>query len=207
MIVFPNCKINLGLSIIGKRNDGYHNVETIFYPVSVKDILEITTLTSNELLARDRENHHIQFSTSGLPVEGAQNDNLCIKAYHLLKTDFSELPALKMHLHKVIPMGAGLGGGSSDGAFTLRLLNEKFHLNLTTRQLIDYAIKLGSDCPFFIINKPCFATSRGEIMETITLDLSKYSFMLVNPGIHINTGWAFEQSDFQKNLIPNHTSP
>lgn len=110
-----------------------------------------------------------------------------------MKKDFPELPAVKMHLHKVIPMGAGLGGGSADGAFALRLLNEKYQLNLTNTHLISLASKLGSDCPFFIINRPCFATSRGEMMEVISLDLSSYTIALVNSGIHINTGWAFSQ--------------
>src|SRR5690606_797425 len=103
------------------------------------------------------------------------------------------LPPIQMHLHKVIPMGAGLGGGSADGAFALKLLNEKFQLNLSTSKLLNYALQLGSDCPFFIINKPCIATGRGEIMEKINLTLSGYGLILINPGIHVNTGWAFTQ--------------
>lgn len=190
MIVFPNGKINLGLYVHGKRSDGYHNLETVFYPVSVRDVLEIITLPYDESLESAKENQFC-FVCSGLPVDGNINDNLCVKAYYLLKKDFPALPAVHMHLHKVIPIGAGLGGGSADGAYTLKLINEKFRLNLTTRQLIDYALQLGSDCPFFIINKPCYATGRGEVLEEIELDLSAYSFVIVSPGIHINTGQAF----------------
>ena len=146
MIVFPNCKINLGLNIIRRREDGYHDLETVFLPIPFTDVLEIISSDKTEL------------AVTGLPVNA--NDNLCSRAYYLLQKDFPDLPPVKMHLHKVIPLGAGLGGGSSDAAFTLQLLNEKFKLNLKYYQLIDYALQLGSDCPFFIINKPCFATGR-----------------------------------------------
>jgi 4-diphosphocytidyl-2-C-methyl-D-erythritol kinase len=194
MVVFPNAKINLGLNIIQKRSDGYHDLETIFYPVMIKDALEIIQHNTDCDISGIQSNElQIEFTCSGLSVEGDQNSNLCVKAYHLLKKDFPKLPAIKMHLHKHIPMGAGLGGGSADGAFTLKLLNQKFNLNLSQQQLIDYALQLGSDCPFFIINQPCFATSRGEIMEPIQLDLSAYTFIIVNPGIHVATGWAFSQ--------------
>ncbi len=181
MLSFPNCKINLGLHILDKREDGYHNLETVFYPVPFKDALELIPST----------NADIEFTATGLAVDGNAADNLCVKAYHLLKKDFREIPAVKIHLHKAIPLGAGLGGGSADAAFMLKLLNEKFKLNLSTNQLISYALQLGSDCPFFIINKPCLATGRGEVLEEIAIDLSAYKIVLINPGIHINTGWAF----------------
>jgi 4-diphosphocytidyl-2-C-methyl-D-erythritol kinase len=181
VVSFPNCKINLGLHILGKREDGFHNLETVFYPVPFRDALELIPSTNTD----------IEFTATGLAVDGNTTDNLCVKAYHLLKKDFPEIPAVKIHLHKAIPLGAGLGGGSADAAFMLKLLNEKFHLNLSTDQLINYALQLGSDCPFFIINKPCFATGRGEVLEEITVDLSGYKIVLINPGIHINTGWAF----------------
>ncbi|MEO7305980.1 MAG: 4-(cytidine 5'-diphospho)-2-C-methyl-D-erythritol kinase [Ferruginibacter sp.] len=181
MLVFPNCKINLGLQIRGKRDDGFHNIETVFYPVAFKDALELIPNTNTE------------FTGTGLAVDGKSEDNLCVKAYHLLKKDHPQLPAVKIHLHKAIPMGAGLGGGSADAAFMLNLLNERFHLNLSTSQLINYALQLGSDAPFFIINKPCFATGRGEMLEEVAVDLSKYRIVLINPGIHISTGWAFAQ--------------
>jgi 4-diphosphocytidyl-2-C-methyl-D-erythritol kinase len=181
VVTFPNCKINLGLHIPGKREDGFHNLETVFYPVPFKDALELIPSTNTE----------IEFTITGLAVDGNAADNLCVKAYHLLKKDFPELPAVKIHLHKAIPLGAGLGGGSADAAFMLKLLNEKFKLNLSTSKLLNYALQLGSDCPFFIINEPCFATGRGEILEEVELDLSAYKIVLINPGIHVNTGWAF----------------
>jgi 4-diphosphocytidyl-2-C-methyl-D-erythritol kinase len=188
MVSFPDCKINLGLHITGKRTDGYHDLETIFYPVKLKDVLEIIP------------SEKFAFDVSGLKIDGTTDDNLCVKAFHLLKKDFPSLPDIKIWLHKHIPMGAGLGGGSADGAFALKLLNEKFHLNLSTHQLIGYASQLGSDCPFFIIDKPCFATSRGEILETIDLDLSSYVFVIVCPTVHISTAWAFSQISPQRSL-------
>lgn len=183
MLLFPNCKINLGLHILSKRQDGFHNLETVFYPIALKDALEIIPSQASS----------VEFTSSGLTVDGTEADNICIKAYHLLKRDFPQLPFIKLHLHKAIPMGAGLGGGSADGAFTLQLLNTKFNLALSVQQLIDYALQLGSDCPFFIINKPCYATGRGELLEGIDITLTGYKIVIVNPGIHVNTGWAFSQ--------------
>jgi 4-diphosphocytidyl-2-C-methyl-D-erythritol kinase len=179
MVLFPNCKINLGLNIINKRNDGYHDLETVFYPLQLKDAIEVI------------ENKNFQLSTSGFHIEGEQKKNLCVKAYHLLKKDFPHLPTIQLHLHKAIPMGAGLGGGSADGAFTLMLLNKKFQLSLSEKQLMDYALQLGSDCPFFVLNKPCFANGRAEKLEEIKIDLSAYKFILVHPEIHISTASAF----------------
>ena len=203
MIVFPNCKINLGLHILNKREDGYHNLETVFYPVQLRDALEVVRRDDGRQTTDHSKPTHdspltthessITFSSTGLTIAGDPENNLCIKAYRLLKKDFPALPPVQMHLHKAIPMGAGLGGGSADGAFALRLLNDKFQLGLPTQQLIDYALQLGSDCPFFIVNKPCYATGRGELLETVDLDLSAYHFAIVNPGIHVNTGWAFSQ--------------
>jgi 4-diphosphocytidyl-2-C-methyl-D-erythritol kinase len=192
MVTFPNCKINIGLNITGKRPDGYHNLETIFYPIQIKDAVEI--------IASDDENE-ISFTSTGNIVDVKEYDNICVKAYHLLKKDFPKLPSIKMHLHKNIPMGAGLGGGSADASAVLLLLNKKFSLNVSQDKLIDYALQLGSDCPFFIINKPCFATGRGEILEEINLDLSAYKFLIVNPNIHVNTGEAFASLN-QNNFSP-----
>ncbi len=185
MLLFPNCKINLGLNITGKRDDGFHNLQTVFLPVPMQDVLEV--------IASHNTTQPVIYSHSGLQITGEESDNLCIKAYHLLKNDFPQLPGVAMHLHKVIPMGAGLGGGSADGAFTLLLLNKKFSLGIGQEQLISYALQLGSDCPFFIINTPCFAEGRGEKLEKVTMPLSGYTLVLVNPGIHIPTGWAFSQ--------------
>jgi 4-diphosphocytidyl-2-C-methyl-D-erythritol kinase len=184
VIVFPNCKINLGLHITGKRSDGFHDLETVFFPLPFYDVLEIIESSGY---------NDISFTVTGIPISGDPSTNLCVKAYRLLKKDHPHLPALKMHLHKIIPMGAGLGGGSADGAYTLKLLNDKFQLGLSTPQLINYALQLGSDCPFFIINQPSFATGRGEAMEPFNLSLKNYTFVLVNPGIHVNTAQAFSQ--------------
>ncbi len=185
MILFPNCKINLGLHILRKREDGFHDLETVFYPIPLQDALEV--------IHHPSPTTDIEFSSSGLKIEGPVSDNLCVKAYFILKKDFPQLPLVKMHLHKTIPMGAGLGGGSADGAFALLLLNKKFNLGIGQEQLIRYALQLGSDCPFFVKNEICYATGRGEMMESINLDLSAYKFTIINPGIHVNTGWAFSQ--------------
>ena len=192
MVTFPNCKINLGLNIINKRPDGYHDLETVFYPILIQDILEI--ITSQD----EHQHNNIQYTSSGLKVDGDTSNNLCVKAYQLLKKDFPQIPPIKIHLHKTIPMGAGLGGGSADGAFTLTLLNQKYQLDLSQEKLIQYALQLGSDCPFFILNKPSLAKGRGEILSEIDLDLSQYQFLIINPGIHISTGWAFSQIEPSK---------
>jgi 4-diphosphocytidyl-2-C-methyl-D-erythritol kinase len=189
MIVFPNCKINLGLHVVSKRPDGFHELETVFYPLPLTDALEVISPGK------------LKFTASGITVPGDSADNLCLKAWQLLKQDFPDLPGIDIHLHKHIPIGAGLGGGSADAAFMLQLLNNRFQLGITEEQLLIYAAKLGSDCPFFIQNKPCYATGRGEIMTPIALDLSGWSFVLVYPGIHINTGWAFSRITPQAPLL------
>ncbi|MFY7965045.1 MAG: 4-(cytidine 5'-diphospho)-2-C-methyl-D-erythritol kinase [Chitinophagaceae bacterium] len=187
MVSFPNAKINLGLNIVEKRNDGFHNLETIFLPIDISDILEV--------IIDEEKQFGIEFTSSGLQIAGDVASNLCVKAYNLINNDF-KLPAVKLHLHKVIPMGAGLGGGSANGAFALKVLNEKLGLNITKEKLLQYALQLGSDCPFFIENKVCFATSRGEILTAIELDLYRYKILIVNPKIHIPTYWAFN------NIVP-----
>jgi 4-diphosphocytidyl-2-C-methyl-D-erythritol kinase len=218
LVVFPNCKINIGLHVVRKRADGYHDLETIFYPLPLRDALEVVkretadgrreTVPAEHGMKRQTENpnpsnqasahkqeegQQVTLHMSGLPVQGKPEDNLCIKAYHLLQQHHPQLTDIDMYLHKAIPMGAGLGGGSADGAFTLQLLNEKFQLNISREKLLDYSLQLGSDCPFFIVNKPCYATGRGELLQAVQLDLSPYSFLVVHPGVHINTGWAFSQ--------------
>ncbi len=181
MVVFPNCKINVGLHVVRKRTDGYHDLETVFYPLFLKDALEVV------------RSEKFNFQLSGLPVDGIIENNLCVKAYHILKNDFPDLPAVSIHLHKAIPMGAGVGGGSADGAFMLTMLNSKFNLHLSEEQLISYALNLGSDCPFFIINKPCFASGRGEKLTPVALDLSSFKIVLINPGVHVSTKEAFSK--------------
>ena len=181
MLTFPGCKINLGLHIVDKREDGYHNLETIFYPIALSDILEIVAFADLRIII------------SGNKIAGDQQSNLCVKAYHLIKQDHPEIPFIDIFLHKVIPIGAGLGGGSSDGAAMLILLNEKFQLNISPGQLKEYALQLGSDCSFFLFASPAFATSKGEILTKINLSLVSYQIVLVDPKIHIDTSWAFSQ--------------
>ncbi len=185
MLVFPNCKINLGLHILSKREDHYHNIETVFLPLTLCDMLEVVEQENFSNIA--------SFSMSGLPIEMNMQENLCNKAWQILKKDFPSLPPVATHVYKKIPIGAGLGGGSADGACMLLLLNKKFRLNLSTEKLVEYALSLGSDCPFFIKNKPAIASSRGEILHEISLSLSGYYFVLVYPGVHISTAWAFSQ--------------
>ena len=184
MVSFPNAKINIGLNIISKRADGFHDLETIFYPVAIKDAVEIVD--------NKESSTEVIISSTGKSINVQDNDNLCVKAVRLLKKDF-KIPPLKIHLHKNIPMGAGMGGGSADASAILLLLNKKFQLNISKEKLIEYALSLGSDCPFFIIDKPCFATGRGEVLQEINIDLTDYKIMIVHPGIHVNTGEAFAQ--------------
>ncbi len=187
MIVFPNCKINLGLNILQKRPDGYHDLETVFLPVPLNDMIEV--IRNPDASAKET----VIYSHSGLNIFCIPEKNLCLKAYHLLKTDFPQLPSIKMHVHKIIPMGAGLGGGSSNASFVLRLLNDLFLLGLTDFVLEQYAVQLGSDCPFFIQNQPSLATGKGEIMTPVSLQLDAYSLLLVKPDIHVNTAQAFSR--------------
>lgn len=178
MLSFPNCKINLGLFVTEKRPDGYHNIETVFYPVPFCDMLEIIVSDKNE------------FTTSGIEIPGSREANLCLKAYDILKRKFS-LPCIKIHLHKQIPAGAGLGGGSSDAAYTIKLLNDIFSLKLSIEDMLDIASTLGSDCAFFIENKPVFATNKGDVFTGINPDLSNYHLLLVKPAVHVSTPEAY----------------
>ena len=180
MLCFPNCKINIGLYVTRRRDDGYHDIETVFYPIHQYDVLEAVPACETKL--------HL----SGIAVAGNDTDNLVWKAYQLLKTAYpGKIPSLDIYLHKAIPMGAGLGGGSADGAFMLRLLNDQWRLELNTQQLASLALQLGSDCPFFIYNKPQHAIGRGEQLNDIPLDLSAYSIQLVCPKVHVSTAKAF----------------
>ncbi|MCD4682037.1 MAG: 4-(cytidine 5'-diphospho)-2-C-methyl-D-erythritol kinase [Bacteroidales bacterium] len=180
MICFPNCKINLGLSVTEKRPDGFHNVETIMFPLPMFDVLEIIMSSENKT----------SFTTTGLNIGKDWENNLVYKAYKLLEQDF-DLNNVNIHLHKVVPSGAGLGGGSSDAAYTIKLLNDLFNLKLSIDQMQNYAAMLGSDCAFFIKNKPVFAFGKGDRFKNIDIDLSGYHFVVVKPNIHIATPEAY----------------
>lgn len=179
MISFPPCKINLGLNVLEKRSDGYHNLETVFYPIPLNDIVEVIPSNTTEFIA------------SGITIPGENNTNLCLKAYELLKSEYNLSP-VEIRLHKVIPTGAGLGGGSADAAYTLRLLNQLFNLKLSLAQLKDYAQQLGSDCAFFIEDKPMLGLGRGEILEPIQLSLKGKFLVLLKPNVHVSTAEAYK---------------
>lgn len=178
MISFPNCKINLGLNITAKREDSYHEICTLMYPVDIKDILEAVPSTSFE------------FTSSGHKIPGEEENNLCVKAYELLKSQYAISP-VHIHLYKNIPMGGGLGGGSADGAYTLKLLNDLFELEISNDELRKLAASLGSDCPFFIENTPQIATGRGEVLKQFDISLGGKTLVLVNDGTHISTVEAY----------------
>lgn len=182
MIVFPHAKINLGLQIRDRRADGFHNLETIFYPVQWRDALE---------LILDPASDQIHFSSSGITIDAAAADNLCVRAYQLVKTDFPFLSGIRCWLHKTIPSGAGLGGGSSDAAFMLKAIRQLALPTLSDEALHAYAVQLGSDVPYFLLNTPAVATGRGENLTACSIDLSAYHIIIVHPGIHVHTGRAF----------------
>jgi len=181
MICFPNAKINLGLNIVSKRPDGYHNLETVFYPINLKDALEITPCKMDV---------PYRFQQLGIPILGDPDTNLVIKAYNLF-AEHINIPSIEIRLLKTIPFGAGLGGGSSDAAFMLSLLNKTFSLGFSIKELSAMAAKIGADCPFFSYNKPAFATGIGDKLELIALDLSTYYFVLIKPDFSVPTKDAY----------------
>lgn len=182
MVVFPNAKINLGLNVVSKRGDGFHDIVTCFYPVPVCDVLEIIESTGKKTT----------FRSSGIAIPGREEDNLCLKAYQLLKKDY-QLPHVDIYLHKIIPIGAGLGGGSADAAFTLQALNEMFQLFLDGTILEEYASQLGSDCAFFIRNKPVLAFERGDVFGSVQIDLKGKKLLLIYPDVHVSTAEAYSR--------------
>lgn len=220
MILFPNCKINLGLQILRRREDGYHDIATVMYPVNWCDVLEIVP-------SSDGETH---LYTSGNAVDCPAEKNLVMKAYNAVKQVFPELPAVDIHLHKIIPDGAGLGGGSSDASFTIRGLNEMFALGMNNEQLAQIAATIGADCPFFIYNRPLLATGIGDIFGEVDIDLSQYSIVIAKPRSSVSTKEAYAgvtphdndldirqilmkdilewktalKNDFEDSLFPNH---
>ena len=181
MIVFPNAKINIGLCVLSKRADGYHTIETALFPTDWRDILEIVVSKENKST----------FTLSGIPVDTASKENLVWKAFELLREQY-DLPSIKAHLHKVIPFGAGLGGGSSDAAFTLKTLNELFELNLSIKALKTFAAKLGSDCPYFIENIPAIASGTGVELQPIAIKNTPMHVLLVFPNTVVSTAEAYD---------------
>ena len=195
MVVYPNAKINLGLHIVSKRPDGYHNLETIFFPLDIKDKIEIEGADE------------FSFNLEGLKIDGDVESNLVVKAYRLLQKDFL-LPNVKISMQKNIPFGAGLGGGSADASFTLRALNEMFNLGLADEVLASYASKLGADCPFFIYNRPMLATGIGTELSPIELSLEGYKIEWVKPNVHVSTADAYrnvkpKEPKFSLSELPN----
>ena len=215
MILFPHAKINIGLFITKKRKDGFHDLETCFFPVPWTDILEITPA------------EEFSFSSSGLEISGTIENNLCYRAYELLQKDHS-FPPVHIHLHKIIPMGAGLGGGSSDAAFTLMGLRDLFQLPLTNEDLQPYAAKLGSDCAFFLSNQAAFGKGKGDVLSPINASLKQKFLVLLYPAVGISTAEAYAgvtpekapvdlrkailkadwkeaiSNDFEKSIFPQH---
>jgi len=182
MVVFPNAKINIGLFVTEKRADGFHNLETVFYPIGLSDILEIAE-------GEGQPGEYI-FRNTGIDVECEPESNLIVKAYRLLAAAY-RLPAVMIHLHKVIPFGAGLGGGSADAAFMLKALNAYFELHLSGQKLMEWAAMLGSDCAFFIPDRPAFASGKGEVLEELEFSLEDYQLVLLKPPAGVSTAEAY----------------
>lgn len=198
MLIFANAKINLGLFVTETRPDGYHNLQTVFYPVKIYDVIELVDAEETSMLIK------------GVDIPGEAAENICLKAFKTLQQDFN-LPNQQIVLLKNIPVGAGLGGGSADAAFLIKLVNQKFKLGLTTQQMVNYARPLGADCAFFIENRPVYAFGKGDQFEPLSIDLSAYYLVLVKPPVHISTAQAYhhinakQPSTFLKDLI--HLSP
>lgn len=188
MVTFPIAKINLGLNVVEKRLDRYHNLQTVFYPVPIMDALEIAPMSEGFPSDVDCD-----LKVTNIHIEGDEQRNLVVRAYQLLKKDFPSLPRIHTHLWKGIPTQAGMGGGSSDCAYMIRLLNETFDLQLTNEQMQQYAAQLGADCAFFIESVPCYAEGIGEQLEPISLDLSGWYIGVVRPDIPVPTKEAFSR--------------
>jgi len=188
MITFPVAKINLGLNVVEKRADGYHNLQTVFYPVPIMDALEIVPMSDGFPSDVDCD-----LKVTNITIEGDEQRNLVVRAYHLLKADYPELPRVHAHLWKGIPTQAGMGGGSSDCGYMIRLLNETFDMGLSSEQMQQYAARLGADCAFFIESRACYAEGIGERLQPIDLDLSGWHIGVVRPDIPVPTKEAFSR--------------
>lgn len=180
MLTFANAKINLGLFLTEKRDDGYHNLQTVFYPIKIHDVVELVDADETSILIK------------GIDIPGDATENICLKAFKTLQADFN-LPHQQIVLLKNIPVGAGLGGGSSDAAFLVKLVNQKFKLDLSDAQMESYVRPLGADCAFFIKNKPTYAFAKGDEFEELDIDLSAYYLVLVKPSVHVSTAQAYSK--------------
>ncbi len=198
MISFPNAKINIGLHVINQRADGFHNIESVFYPINFCDGLEIIKHKTGS------KQYKCQFVSEGLTILGKPENNLVVKAYNLLDNKF-DLPPVLIYLRKQIPMGAGLGGGSSDAAHALMLLNNLFGLKQSRQTLADFAATLGSDCPFFIKNQPAYLFGKGHELVPYKLNLAGYYLVLVHNGSHSNTAMAYQHVQKRGSLKPTES--
>lgn len=196
MIVYPNAKINIGLNVVEKRPDGYHNLETVFYPIGLQDILEIKVLDEGNV-----PECGYKLKITGTILDGSPEDNLVVRAFKMLKHDFN-LPPVSIGLYKHIPTGAGLGGGSSDAAFTIKTLNKRFDLRLTDEQMEDYCTRLGADCPFFIKDTPVFATGIGNEFHPVSFSLKGKHLVLVKPDIFVSTKDAYAKVNVRRPDTP-----
>ncbi|WP_046245801.1 4-(cytidine 5'-diphospho)-2-C-methyl-D-erythritol kinase [Hymenobacter terrenus] len=182
MLTFPNAKLNLGLYVTERRADGFHSLQSVFLPLPWTDVLELLPAPVGQPTS---------ITLTGRPIPGDPATNLCVRAYELLQADFPQLPPVQLYLHKIVPIGAGLGGGSADAAFALKAANEVFSLNLSAETLESYARRLGSDCAFFIQNKPVLAVEKGDVFEDIDLSLTGTGCVVVYPNLHISTAEAY----------------
>ena len=188
MIVYPNAKINIGLNVVARRPDGYHDLETVFYPIDLQDALEVHGIQEEEPMTGDG----CQLKVGGTVLGGVPDDNLVVRAYQLLRRDFPDrVQPVSIYLFKHVPTGAGLGGGSSDAAFMLKLLNERFDLGLTTEQLEERAARIGADCAFFVRNTPVFAEGIGNVFSDLRLSLAGMTLVLVKPDVFVSTADAY----------------
>lgn len=192
MITFPNAKINIGLQVTERRPDGYHNLDTVFYPIPINDALEV--------IVAEGVDYDCRLHISGIDIEGDTDNNLVVRAYRMLATDYT-LPSIDIYLHKHIPTGAGLGGGSADAGYMLCLLNEMFELDISTEQLEKYATRLGADCPFFITGTPVYATGIGNEFHSIDLNLAGWYLVVVKPDVFVSTKEAYSMVHPEKPAV------
>lgn len=193
MLLLPNCKINIGLNVVARRTDGYHDLETIFFPVPLRDNLEFRPLTDSDAPFR--------LTLHGVPVAGREEENLVVRVYLSLKEEF-RLPALDIFLYKHIPTGAGLGGGSSDAAYMMTGLNEAYGLGMTDEEMERRLARFGADCAFFVKNRPAYATGIGDILSPAEVSLRGLYLVLVKPDISVSTREAYARITPRRPAVP-----